>query len=238
VGVVTSLTDANDYYNDWWMHIFAGVNVGEKRKVSDFVSATNITVSPAFTANLTTNSQFELHKMFSIDQYNDAINRAIETGKDEYLIDKVDETTTLVADQYEYNMTNLGFRYINAIYLEDQTDDGYWYSNGYIDNNCWDILRNGTAPYLVFNDAAYPIGSSLAGLKLRIIGQSVQTILSNDAATCALPPEFIIQQARAILYDQKKGYEQQADRAQAKAIIERRRMVMSPHDFSKSLYEV
>lgn len=238
VALCTTLVDANDYYNDWWMHIFAGINVGESRRVTDFVSATNITLAPAFTAALTANSQFELHNKFSIEQYNDAINRSIEVGKDEYLIDKKDETLTLTTDVYEYALANLSMRYIHAIYLEDSTDANTYYVSSLIDNRCWDIIVNGTTPYLKFDDDTFPIGAAIASQKLRVLGQATQAVLSNNSDTCVLPPEFIIQQARAILLDQMKGYEQQADRAQAKALVERRRMVMAPHDFSKSLYEV
>lgn len=237
LAVCSHLVEANDYWNGWDFHVFAGSGVGQSQIVNDFYNAnTTAKFSPVLTTALTTNSEFELHKKFTTTQYNDAINRSIEMGKDEYLFDKNDETATLTDDTYEYSIPS-GFRYISGIWKEDITDDDTYYPQGFIEGRHWDILR-GSTPKLKFSSSTYQIGSSDTDQKLRIVGQSVQASLSNDDDVCAIPPEFIIQQARALLLDQIDGKEKPAKVAQDKADIERRLMRVLPHPSSKSVYEI
>lgn len=232
------LTEANDHFNGWDCHIFAGTDAGETRRVSDFYNTnTTILVSPAFTSSLAVNSQGEFHRLFNYKQYLDAINRAIEMGKDDYLLEKIDETTTLSTDVYEYTIPS-GFRYICGIWLEDFTDADTFYESGFIDHRHYDTYPyNTTVCKLKFHDNSYPIGASMNTQKLRIVGLTNQTVLANDSDVCQLPPEFVIQQARALLLDQRDGNRALADRAQAKANEERRRMVQSIPALAKTVFE-
>ena len=237
LAVCSYLTESNDYWNGWDFHVFAGSGVGQSQRVNDFHNAnTTLAFSPVLTTALTANSQFEMHKKFTTTQYNDAIDRAIEMGKDEYLFDKNDETATLTEDTYEYSIPS-GFRYISGIWKEDLTDADTYYPRGFINGNHWDILR-GSTPKIKFSSSSYPISAADTDQKLRIVGQSVQASLTNDDDTCAIPPEFIIQQARALLLDTIDGKEAQAGIAQNKASIERRLMRVMPYPGSKSVYEI
>uniref|UniRef100_A0A6M3IPJ6 Uncharacterized protein n=1 Tax=viral metagenome TaxID=1070528 RepID=A0A6M3IPJ6_9ZZZZ len=225
-----TLLKADDYYNGYDCRFYLGTHKDVTREVTDFVKSTGtVTFAPVVTNATDTTDYFELHRRFSTSQYNDAINRAIEMGKDEYLLDKKDETATLVTDTYEYAVPS-GFRYISQIYREDTTDDDTYYVQNLIDSRKWWVVPvNATNSVIKFADNMYPIGSDLNGQKLRIIGQQLQSNLTNDADTCLLPSEFVIQQARAILLSQEKGSdERQAKFAQDRADAERRRMVIPP----------
>src|SRR4030042_1845340 len=232
--VCSYLKEGADHYNGWDCHIYSGTAVGQTREVSDF-DATNtiIVVAPAFANALTTNSKFELHKMFKWEQYKDAVNRSIEVGKKQYTLEKIDETVDLETDVYEYSIP-LGFKYITGIWLEDKNTADTWYQGGWIDPNHYSVIPGSL---LKFHDDTFGIDASKNGLLLRIMGYSMQASLTNDADTCEIPPEFIIEQAKALLLDTIVGKESQADRAQAKAEAIRRRMSIPLPPMAKAVYE-
>jgi len=236
--ICSYLTEADDYFKGWDLRIFAGVNAGQTRKVSDFHNTnTTVIVAPAFTSALATNSQGEFHRLYSYEQYKDAINRAIEMARDDYLIDKIDETVALATDTYEYAIP-AGFRYICGIWLEDPTDANTYYDSGWIHMNHYTVMpHNTTANKLKFHDNSYAIGASVNGKKLRIIGLATQEVLSNDSDTCELPPEYVIQQARALLLYTRDDKQTVADRAQGRANEERRQMVTTVPALAKTVFE-
>lgn len=227
--VSTYLLKADDYYNGWDCRLYLGTHKDNSREVTDWVLSTKtITVAPAVTNATDTTDYFELHRRFTTLQYNDAINRAIEIGKDEYLLDKKDESTVLVSGTYEYAVPS-GFRYISQIYLENAATTGIYYTSNLIDSRKWWVVPvNSTSALIKFDDSLFGIGAGEAGRDLRIIGQQLQSNLTNDADTCLLPSEFVIQQVRAILLMQEKGNEVQVRQAQEAADKERRRMVIPP----------
>uniref|UniRef100_A0A6M3L7A2 Uncharacterized protein n=1 Tax=viral metagenome TaxID=1070528 RepID=A0A6M3L7A2_9ZZZZ len=222
-----ALLRADDYYNGWDCRFYLGTHKDTTREVTDFVNSnTTLTFAPVLASVTDTTDYFELHKRFTTLQYNDAINRAIELGKDEYLLDKKDETTALVSGTYEYAVPS-GFRYISQIYLESVAASGVYNTSDLIDKSKWWVVPvNATNSVLKFDDNRFGISTGEAGRDLRIIGQQLQSNLTNDADTCALPSEFVIQQTRAILLMQEKGSEAQAQQAQNRADVERRRMVI------------
>ncbi len=171
--------------------------------------------------------------MFNWNQYKDAVNRSIEIGKRQYTLEKIDETVDLENDVYEYAIPS-GFKYITGIWLEDKTDANTYYQEGWIDP-----LHYSTIPgqEIKFHENTFGIGTSEANLHLRIMGYSMQASLSNDSDTCEMPPEFIIEQSKALLLDTIPGKESQADRAQVKAEAIRRRMSIPLPPGTKAVYE-
>jgi len=67
-GTDTTLVDAmrdevDDHWNNYILAIIRGTNIGESRKVTDFVNGNNtITVSPAFTVAIDSTSEYVLSK--------------------------------------------------------------------------------------------------------------------------------------------------------------------------------
>lgn len=103
-GTSTTLVDtelanpgwADDYFNNlkYRIYIYAGTNIGEERHITDWdKSAWELTNAPAFTAAITTTSKYELHKIFFADDYLKAINQAIASVADKYILPFSDETT-------------------------------------------------------------------------------------------------------------------------------------------------
>lgn len=233
--VCSYLLRGDDYYNGWDCHFYVGTHKDTSREVYDWVNSTKtITISPEVTASCDTTDYFELHKKFTTAQYNDVINRAIEIAKPHYLLDKILETTELAEDTYEYNVPS-GFYYIKDIYLEDDTDAGIFYDVDKIDGRAWYIVP-GTTPKIHFNKTYFDIGTDRDGLKLRIVGQQLESTLTLDADTCEVPPEYIIQQARVLLLAQDERNKAAMDIAAALAEKELRRMKVIPR--GKGVYEL
>ncbi len=224
-----TLLKADDYYKGWDLRFYLGTHKDVTREVTDFVKSTGmVTFAPVVTNATDTTDYFELHRRFSTNQYNDAINRAIEIGKDEYLLDKKDESLTFTTDTYEYAVPS-GFRYISQIYREDLTTASLYPTENLIDSRQWWVIPvNSTNALIKFDNNKYPIGASFNGFNMRIIGQQLQSNLTNDADTCALPSEFVIQYARALLLSQEKDSGAMAERAVVMAEKERKRMVIPP----------
>lgn len=229
-----TLLKADDYYNGWDIRFYLGTHKDITREVTDFDYTTNtLTFAPVLASNIDTTDYFELHRKYNTRQYNDAINRAIEMLKDEYLLDKTDETLTFTTNTYEYSVPD-DFRYISQIYYEDLADDDTYYTQNLIDERAWWIV-GGSSPIIKFDNRRFAIGSEFNAQKMRIIGQQVQAGLTNDANTCALPPEAIIEQARAILLRQNDELSDLAVLAQLQADKERKRLSIAPH--GKSVFE-
>lgn len=231
--ISTSLTKGDDYYNGYDCHFYLGTHKDISREVADFDSSTDtLTITPALANASDVTDYFELHKKYTTAQYNDAINRAIELGKDVYLLDKKDESLTFTSGVYEYAVPN-GFRYISQIYHEDINDDDTYYVSNLIDSRKWWIVPvNSTNSLIKFADNAYSIGSDLDGKKMRIIGQCLQSNLSNDSDICNLPSEYVIQMARAIMLAQTSGKESEANLAYRIAQDEWRKMIIPPKGVS------
>ena len=127
----------------------------EKSWVSDFNSTTkDATVSPAFSANIITDDLFEMWKVFTVEEVNDAINQAImEVTKDTLQIKQV---TTQYTDSnaYEYNILS-GF--VGLYQVE------YAYKTGieHILDNCESAWTAGSINVTVTADTAFTkVGSA------------------------------------------------------------------------------
>lgn len=98
----------DDEYND---HQVVAVNMtgsiveGEKSFISDFDStAKDATVSPVFTAAVTTADVFEMWKVFSREEVVDALNVAVMEVSDDCLQLKTNNAVFIDSDRKEYNV--------------------------------------------------------------------------------------------------------------------------------------
>ncbi len=90
------LRGADDYYLDhkYRAYIYNGPGIGEEREVSDStVSNTTLVFTPVFSNAITNVSQYELHYKFTSDDFLTAINMAIASLANTYLVPLIDETT-------------------------------------------------------------------------------------------------------------------------------------------------
>jgi len=193
------LYQADDYYNNhkYNVYVYAGTNIGVEKRVTDWVLSTYLlTVHSAYAAACDATSCIELHRIFTEDEYRKAINLAIESLATKYLIDKIDVTTTLVADTYEYTLpTDVYF--IHRITTEAEVDGGKFYEANVIDYRDWSLI---SPRKLKLNKTYYSI---TAGKDLRIEGHGRQDSLSSDASICYLPPDWIVAKAITFLSSSK-----------------------------------
>lgn len=111
----------NDYYSDIFseVYVYAGTNIGVTKRITDWDLTTYLlTVHSVYAAACDATSYIELHYIFTEDEYRKAINLAIESIANRYLVPLVDGTTiklTSTTDNlggtvytYEYSMpTNI-----------------------------------------------------------------------------------------------------------------------------------
>lgn len=131
--VDTMLRKPNDFYNNlgYRSYIYAGTAIGEEREISDWVFSTNtLTLAPAGSA-IDNTSKYELHRIFWEDEYRKAINLAIESVGDSYLVPLLDSTTVKLTSStdnlsdtvytWEYTMP-ANMLYVHKIVAEEAVD--------------------------------------------------------------------------------------------------------------------
>ena len=195
------LRQADDYYNDhrYRCYIYEGTNIGEGREISDWALSTHtLTLDPAFSLAINNTSKYELHYIFTEDEYRKAINLAIESLARKYFVDIKDESIVLVADTYEYTLPSNMLGIIRII-TEKTADGGVFNAGGEIDPRNWDIIR-ADPPKLKLHEGYYSVS---AGKDLRIEGYNSQSIVDNDTDIIYLPPDWLIQKAITFLPQNK-----------------------------------
>lgn len=202
-GVDTMLRQANDYYNKhkYRCYIHEGTNVGEEREISDWVkdSSNTLTFDPDYTAAIDNTSDYELHYIFTEDDYRKAINLAIEHLAGKYLVEVKDETTiTLVADTYEYALP-LTMLYLYKVMTEDEAAGGVFKERDVIDPRDYSIIKS-YPPKLKLHEERYSI---TADKDLRLEGQGAQAIVDDDTDIIYLPPGWVVQKAITFLPEVK-----------------------------------
>jgi len=95
-----------DDYKGQEIIMVSGDNEGEKSRVVDYnPQSFKLTVSPAFTNATAEDDEYELHKTFTVDRLNNAINLAIIGASDEVFASKVDDSTLgTLRNEYEYTI--------------------------------------------------------------------------------------------------------------------------------------
>jgi len=196
---VPFLHQRDDYYNDQFyeVYVYAGTNQGITKRVTDWVLSTYLlTVHSAYNVACDATSNIELHRIFTVDDYNKAINLAIESIADNYLIDKIDETTTLMADTYEYTLPTTMY-FVHKITTENKADSGIYYDGDEVDPRDWNLI----SPRKL--KLRYGYYSITAGKDLRLEGQGRQALISSDEGIIELPPDWLVQKAITFLPQNK-----------------------------------
>ena len=196
------LHQGDDYYNNQFyeVYVYAGTNQGITKRATDWVLSTYLlTVHSAYAAACDATSYIELHRIFTTDEYNKAINLAIEALAKRYLVDIKDETTiTLVADTYEYALPT-SMLYLHKVTTEDEVGNDTFYESAEIDPRDWSIIK-AYPPKLKLRYGYYSI---TAGKDLRLEGQGAQPTVSADTDIIYLPPDWLVQKAVTFLPQNK-----------------------------------
>lgn len=92
-GCAALALDEDSFYVDWYLRIFAGTHKDTTRRITTFTKSGGVVVfSPVVTGAIDATDLFELHRDFSPEEINNAINLAIAMVETEALEDKVDES--------------------------------------------------------------------------------------------------------------------------------------------------
>ena len=112
-------TEAEDRWINCWLYI---VTPAAERRISDFVSSTGtMTVDTAYAASTYAGDTYYIREKATKQDYEDAINAAIEKGRESFWESKVDETTVIIYDdQLEYALPS-DLEYLYRVDIE-QTD--------------------------------------------------------------------------------------------------------------------
>ncbi len=193
----TDWEKGDDYFNDWVeMFCYAGTGVGTSGNPTDWVNSTHtLTFLPA--ATLTANDSVEMHRRFTVNEYNDYINLAIDIVAKEALLHKIDTSVELDTDTYQYTLSTQ-FLYIYRIEMEDSTADVY-NSQHPIDPRYWRIIKASTIKLEFIKDVWTPTD----GRNLRISGLASPSQLDTDTEACPLNPGYVAYQAAALLHQSR-----------------------------------
>jgi len=145
---------------------------------------------------------------------------------------------TLATPELDTAILSIGFEYdankkanvikvdiIGAV-LEGQPFFG---EDGEFDHRDWSIVKD-TTPKIKFRKDV----SLTPGKALRLEGQTHQAVLSEETDTCAVPPEYILMQACAMLHQSKGDATQQAP-AQMIADVMKRKVRVLPRPHAKAV---
>ena len=154
-----------------------------------------LTVHSAYSVACDATSYIELHRIFTTDEYNKAINLAIEALAGKYLVDIIDDTTiTLATDTYEYALPT-SMLYLYKVTTEDKVAGDIFYEKDEIDPRDWSIMKS-YPPQLKLRYGYYSI---TAGKDLRLEGQGTQPTVSANTDVIYLPPDWVVQKAITFL---------------------------------------
>jgi hypothetical protein len=172
--------------SDWVpgeVYIYAGTGRGQARKILASGDYTGVLTVATWTTTPDATSLVELHRRFTVDQINRAINRAILQARDAYL--EIADTTLVATDAYEYAIPS-GFEYVSLV----ETDDG-------TDSNIYTRLRHGDD---------WDVGAGVLWLaappedyRLRVRGFMRAPQLYRDDAYLDLDPSYVLFAACALL---------------------------------------
>ncbi len=148
----TSLTRGDNYYNGMQIHFYSGTHKDTTREVTDWVLSTSTLTFPAVTAATDVSDLFQLHRMFTYNQYKDAVNRAIEQGKMEYLLNKKDDTAVqnrltnwdFEVDVTGWTVTGAGASAAVSTTRAEHGAQSYKFTVGAADAYSYQIVSNGS----------------------------------------------------------------------------------------------
>ena len=119
---------------------------GEEKPVTSWTLATTTGVlTSALTADIEAGDTYVLLSTWRWAEVIEALNAAIDKVKTRQLIEKIDETTVLREDKYEYNIPS-GFSHIYRVTMQDS--DGNFTEE--IPQTHYVIVRAGTTPQIKF----------------------------------------------------------------------------------------
>jgi hypothetical protein len=185
----TNRVEADNAWQGGQIYLYAGTGQGQSRNLlSSTQSGGVLTLGQNWTTTPDSTTLYELHRRFSVEAYNAAINEAIRSVSDKPLLRAVDETILLTTGTYEY-VIPAGFSYLSQVSWKSTTTP----------TNDWQRLRPRQEWDLVPGLGKLHIDSPATNLRLRLEGHLAPPALLRDAAYCDLDPTYLKYMAACIL---------------------------------------
>jgi hypothetical protein len=211
-GTSTTAVDTDLDEPDWGgaqIYIYGGTGAGQARTISSS-SAGTLTISRAWATNLSASapvSRYELHRRFTVDDYNDAINLVITERAAHALIPVVDETTTETTSTYEYDLPQ-GLHWVYQI----------WHRDTSAASNDWFPLTPHVDFEIVPGRRTLRLPGATTNYRLRLVAQIRPDIMLRDQSYCEMDPAYVAFKAAAhLLQSQISSPSTDLDAMQARA---------------------
>lgn len=195
----TGRDEETKFWNKAWVTVKDTSNTAtetiETREINEFTSGVSggtgqMDVLRAFSFTVAAGDTYELHKRFSVDELNDAINEAIRRTKGKILT-KTSATTTSSANTYAYELASGAEKVFDVRLQADSGTATY----PYYKMLKWRIRPGTDPPVLQFNQAID------GGYTIRYYYTADATELTSDTATTDLALDYIYAAARAECYN-------------------------------------
>ena len=170
------------------IYIWKGIDIGDDVIIGNF-DATNhkLTAAVNFVATPTNTSQYiVLLPEWRVADFKDAINAAIRFASKSQLVPKVDETTTLATNTYEYTVPT-GFAIISRLIRESGSIANVF--SVVIPNHIWYINQAATRQICFYEHLSNP-GAYNAD-RLRIEGFQFPSEMTNDTGSSQLDLAYL-----------------------------------------------
>ncbi len=242
VGTTTTLIDTtlkqpDDFYQFGQIVPLEGNGANASRYITDWVQSTStFTVDRVWAGATASGDDYEVHRLFTFERKNTAINEAIRLAKWRWARRIEDTTLTMTAGTYLYALSSLvvpvsRFQGVDEVmYDSGATGTGAPYET--LDKRWWEIRDSNAALYLQIKKITSPAHI------MRLVYKAQPGELSSD--TDVLDPDvhefydFVCFKATALLFEERIINDDQPDkwRALAGAMHQRADLLLSELDGS------
>jgi hypothetical protein len=197
-GTTTTLVDAertlepDDHWRGAWLTLYGGTGRGQERRVSASRQSTGtLTVANPWSPAPAAATRYELHKLFGGEDYNAAINAALDALQGHYWVPMTDESLAVSdAGVYEYVLP-AEMEWVRAVYYLDTTTTDVDWRRIRAQINDYDLVRGRHVLRLT-----HPI----ADTRLRIVGDRPPPRLERDGAFAPVNATYLAHAANALLW--------------------------------------
>lgn len=180
-------TEPDDHWQGAYLYVYAGTNRGDARRVThNSASAYTLTVSQNFSTSPQTDTYYELHQRFTVEEYNRAINLALWQSAQRGLRPVIDESLVQAGDQLEYTVP----AHLHAISrVFTGSDDAGW----------TELERQKGQWQTIPGRRILRLTSATDGARLRLVGVAVPEALADDDSFTDVNPDYLTFKAAAHL---------------------------------------
>lgn len=203
-----SLSFPDDYFNNHRIYIYAGIGVGQERRITDSdQSSMNVTISPDWGTNPDNTSKYYIYRQrFNNAAYEAAFKQALRLLRSEFLLVEegaADLGDPALAATYDIDVP-AGLVTIREIWREHATLDDhfphYWPGPGDSISPFWTIHGEAGARKIKIDKVrADANGQVVEGRAIRVVGQKFETEPTADTSSLTINTAWVIELAALLL---------------------------------------